>query len=82
MYRPEVPLSSVVRASSSGEAAGYSIDYLSVTSLMPPWGDRLSEGGRPLRVVGRLWYFGHFGRVEVTSSAWVDPPGRVGLGHS
>ena len=25
-----------------------------------------------MRVVGRLWYFG---RVEVTSSAWVDPPG-------
>jgi len=26
-----------------------------------------------LRVVGRLCYLGRYGRVEVTSSAWVDP---------
>jgi len=45
MYRPEVSLPSVVRASSSGEAAGYSVDNLSVTSLIDLPGGIISPRG-------------------------------------
>ena len=68
VYRPKVFLPSIVCASSPGEAAGYSVDNFSVTS---PIG--LPGGIVSLRGVGPR-------RLSVILSAWVDPPGREGLG--
>jgi len=45
MYRPEVFLPGVVRASSPGEAAGYSVDNLSVTSPIGLPGGIVSSRG-------------------------------------
>jgi len=45
VYRPEVLLPGVVRASSPGEASGYSVDNLSVTSPIGLPGGVVSLGG-------------------------------------